>query len=360
MQLLQRLAGEGRRNQHFHELLAQGFHRWQIHRAIESDDAAKRRGGVGLIGLFVRAQGVVGHRHAAGVGVFDDDASRRVKTLHAFPRGIRIGDVVEGQFFALQLTRCHQGARRGVRVLVEGGQLVRVLAVTQVLQLDEAAIGLAGKQAALLGFQIQGRQVIADGAVVIADAVESGHGELEAGVFAQAAIRLPFVHHRLVLRRVGQHRHVFPIFGGAAHHGGATNVDVFNRVVQAAIGLGHGGFKRVEVDHQQVDGFNAVVLQRLHVLRQVAPRQQAAVHFGVQGFHTAIEHFGKAREVGHFTHRQTLRTQQLRGAPGGNELDAKRVQGLGELHHIGFIGHGNQGIHEASFEGRPAPSMQCS
>ena len=144
---------------------------------------------------------------------------------------------------------------------------------------------------------------------------------------------------------------MFPIFRSAAHHGGAANVDVFNRVIQGAIGLGHSGLKRVEVDHQQVDGFNAVVLQRLHVFGQIAPRQQAAVHFGVQGFHTAIEHFGKAGEVGHFTHGQALGTQELRGAAGGDEFHAQLVQGLGEFNHIGFIGHGNQGIHEDSFRG---------
>jgi hypothetical protein len=98
--------------------------------------------------------------------------------------------------------------------------------------------------------------------------------------------------HGLVLVGGGDHAHVLPVLGGGAHHGGAADVDVLDGVGQRAAGLGHGGFKRVEVDHQQVDGLDAVFLQRGHVLGQVAAGQQAAVHHGVQGLDAAVQHFG--------------------------------------------------------------------
>ena len=114
---------------------------------------------------------------------------------------------------------------------------------------------------------------------------------------------------------------MLPVFGGAAHHRRSAYVYVFNRVVQRAIGHSDGGFKRVQIDHQQIDGFNAVVLQGLHVGGYITPRQQTAVHFGMQSFDTAIEHFGKAGQVGDLAHRQTLGGQQLCCAAGGNQLD---------------------------------------
>ena len=49
--------------------------------------------------------------------------------------------------------------------------------------------------------------------------------------------------------------------------------------------------------------------QRLHVRRYIAPRQQATVYFGVQGFYTAIEHFRKTCHLGHFNHRQAMLCQ---------------------------------------------------
>ena len=123
--------------------------------------------------------------------------------------------------------------------------------------------------------------------------------------------------HTGVLRSVGEHAHVFPVLGGRAHHGRPADVDVLDRVFQSATWLGHRRFKGVEVDDQQVNGVDLVRLERRHVLGHIAPRQQAAVDFGVQGFNAAVQHLGKAGELGDFGHRQALVGQQLGGAAGG-------------------------------------------
>ena len=73
-----------------------------------------------------------------------------------------------------------------------------------------------------------------------------------------------------------------------------------------ATGLGHGGFKRVQVHHQQVDGLDAVFLQGGHVLGEVATCQQATVHHGVQGLDAAVQHFGELGDFGDFGHGQAL------------------------------------------------------
>ena len=81
--------------------------------------------------------------------------------------------------------RCHQRAGRWLQVTVKSGLLVRVLAVTQILQLDETAIRLPWEQLphrslAIFG-QVYGRQIVADGAVVLADAVERCHSQSKPG-----------------------------------------------------------------------------------------------------------------------------------------------------------------------------------
>ena len=93
--------------------------------------------------------------------MLDDHTGRRVETLDAFPSGIRVGDVVVTQLFALQLFGCDQGARCGVQVAVEGCALVAVLAVAQVLHFDKSTIALAGEQGQS-GNRIAGRHNVTD------------------------------------------------------------------------------------------------------------------------------------------------------------------------------------------------------
>lgn len=54
-------------------------------------------------------------------------------------------------------------------------------------------------------------------------------------------------------------------------------------------GGGHGLAEGVEVDHDQVDGGDAVLVNGGHVVRHVAAGQDAAVHARVQRLHAACE-----------------------------------------------------------------------
>jgi len=88
-----------------------------------------------------------------------------------------------------------------------------------------------------------------------------------------------------------------------------------------------------------------VVLQRRHVLGQLTGREQAGVHLGVQGLDAAVEHFRKARHLGHLGHRQAFGGQQLGRATGGNQPYAQRMQSLGEIHDAALVRNGNQLVH---------------
>ena len=119
------------------------FDGFAVHFAVEGDDAAECAGGVGSVGEFVGIQGIGGDGYAARIGVFHDHTGRRVKGFDGFPCGIGIGDVVVGQFFALQLFVGGKAACGGINIAVECGALVRIFAVAHVLHFNPALVELA-------------------------------------------------------------------------------------------------------------------------------------------------------------------------------------------------------------------------
>src|SRR5690606_5295322 len=123
-QQFQSFGGVVRSQQHFQELGADRLCCCQIDRTVEGDDAAERRGRVSLECLLIGRQGVVRDRNTARIGVFDDDAGSFLEAAYAFPGSICIGDVVVGQFFALQLNVVAQQASTTGGVDVEGCCLV--------------------------------------------------------------------------------------------------------------------------------------------------------------------------------------------------------------------------------------------
>ena len=67
--------------------------------------------------------------------------------------------------------------------------------------------------------------------------------------------------------------------------------------------------------------------------------------FGVQGFHTAIEHFGEASDFGHFGHGQALVGQEFGRAASRDQAHAQSVELLRQLDNAGLVGYRNQGFH---------------
>jgi len=235
-----------------------------------------------------------------------------------------------------------------MRVSVERGALVRVLAVAQVLQLDEPLRRLRRELGALghaIGGRGDGREVVGDGTVVVGDAVEGGHREREARGLGDRAVRTQFGQHARVLRCASEHGHVFPVLRRRSHHRRPADVDVLDRVGQRASGPSHRSLERIEVDDEQVDRRDAVLRDRGHVLRRVAPREQAAVDGRVQRLDAAVEHFRKAGVLGNLGHREARVREQLRGAAGRQQLHAEPCQLARELDDAGLVGDGNQCMH---------------
>ena len=100
--------------------------------------------------------------------------------------------------------------------------------------------------------------------------------------------------------------------------------------------------ERIEVHDDEIDRRDAVLGDRRHVLGQVAPREQAAVHRGVQRLHAAVEHLGELRDVADVAHRNAGLAQRARRAAGGDELPAELVQAAGEVEQAGLVGDGEK------------------
>ena len=139
---LQRFRCEGGSHQHLDELLDDQLCCGLVQRAVERNDAAKGAGRVSLERLAVGVGGIFAYRHAAGVGVLDDDTGRCLELLDAFPRGVGVGDVVVAELLALQLFARDDAARRRIQVAVQRGLLVAVFSIAQILHLHEHAVAL--------------------------------------------------------------------------------------------------------------------------------------------------------------------------------------------------------------------------
>ena len=87
------------------------------------------------------------------------------------------------------------------------------------------------------------------------------------------------------------------IFSRRAQHRGATDVNIFHRVRILYTWLENGFFKRIKVDHDQVNEFNLILLGRLQVAIQVPTSQEAAVNVWVESLDTAIHHLWKTSHI---------------------------------------------------------------
>ena len=106
-----------------------------------------------------------------------------------------------------------------------------------------------------------------------------------------------------VISHIHHHSHVGVVLRGGANHGRTADIDVFHRIVIAA-GFRDRRLERVEIDHEKIDGADAVCGKCGLVLRVVAHCEQAAMHSRVQGLHPSVHHLGKTGDLGHLRDRK--------------------------------------------------------
>ncbi len=304
---LERVGVDFGRNDQLDELtLDDGARRVRIERTVERDDAAECRRRVRAIRTIVRSERVTGDGDAAGIRMLHDHARGLVELSHAFECGIAIGDVVVRELLALQLLRGADARAGRIGDCVERGGLMRILAVTQIHALAE--MQRQGLRIfllrALLGLR-DAKQITCDRRVIARRVRIRLRGETLARLLGDDAIGIvQLIEHGGVIRRIDDHRDAIMILRGGAHHRGATDVDVLDRVFVSAIGLGDGGRERIKIHHHQIDRIDAM---RAHDgVVDVATAEQAAMNFRMQCLDATIHDFRKAGVRGHLRHLDAM------------------------------------------------------
>src|SRR5690554_4292400 len=338
---LDRFWRHARGNNDFHKLaIHDGLGSRGVQFPVKGNDAAERRSGVGGEGQVVGLQDVGTDGYATGVGVLDDDTGRVGKRLNAFQGGIGVGYVVVAQFLALQLPGGGYAGFLRVVLGIEGRALVRIFAVTHVLNLHELGVEGAGEVGVVV---VRGTaaQVVGDGTVVTGGVLEGFYRQVEASAVGQLAVVVrQLFQYPAVVGGVHHNGHIVVVLGGGANHGGAADVDVLNGGGQVAVRVGHGVLERVQVDHHHVDGVDAMLAHNGVI--GTATAKDATVNLRVQGFDPPVHHFREAGVIGHFGDGHLVFLQQTEGSAGGKQLNAAFCEGAAELDDAGFITHADQ------------------
>ena len=82
------------------------------------------------------------------------------------------------------------------------------------------------------------------------------------------------------------------------------------------------GFERIKIHDDEIDRLDPMFLCGGFVLFFSAQIKQAAMHFRVQRFDPALEHFRETGEVGNVADFDSFLTEEARGAAGGNDFHA--------------------------------------
>ena len=222
--------------------------------------------------------------------MLDDNAGGFGKGLDALKCRIGVCHIVIGQLLALQLLRAGYRHFRWLRFLIEGCLLMGVFAVAHILHLVKLHIEGAW-ETGLTAIGIYFAQVVGNRAIVVGGVFKGFYRQIKAGGAADAA-GLDFADHPRIVCGVNHNAYILMVLGGGAHHGGAADIDILDRIIQCAVGFGNGGFEGVEVDYHQVNGVYAV--EAHYFIINTATPQNAAVNFWMQGLYPAVHHFRKA------------------------------------------------------------------
>ncbi len=130
----------------------------------------------------------------------------------------------------------------------------------------------------------------------------------------------------------GNHQHVLVIFCRRPQQARPADIDHLDGVFKFAVRVGHGLFKRIQVDHDHIDRLDTLFGQLPHVLGFIPVGQDGRVDFRVQGLDPAVQHF---RKTGYFLdhrHRDVGLFEVLGRSAGADDLDPEFLdEGPGEI-----------------------------
>ena len=119
-------------------------------------------------------------------------------------------------------------------------------------------------------------------------------------------------------------------------HRRPAHIDVLDGGVPVSTAI-DGLFEGIEVDDQQVDVADAMLALRRFMCGIAANRQEAAMHHGMQGLHTAVHHLGKARQGSNVDNGQSCVLQRPRRTACRNQFDALHRERPGQVNQTGLV-----------------------
>jgi len=336
------------RDDHLDEQLADFPGGRPVHGAIEGDDGAVGRVGIGFKRPAERVGAGIAQRDAARVGVLDDGAGACREFHHQLPGGVHVLVIVIGELFAVQLLRSQPAAGRLPADSVNGRALVRILTVAQrALPMQHVADdrgrpsgGCGVPDSAVRGDE--GIQILADACVVHGRGFKRLPCQSQAGIQGETACLVELPDHPGVIVRVHHHGHVGKILRGRPDEGDTADVDFFQRLGHRDA-AGNPFRKRIQIHHHKINRRNAALAEAVHVGRTVAAGQNPRVHRRMQGLHPAVQQLGETGHVRHFAHVQTASSEQASGAAGGNDGGPMTRQRGSQFREAAFVVDAEEG-----------------
>ena len=329
-----------RRPQHLNEHLSQVLSQRQVHRAVYRVHTAKGRHRVTRLGAQVGACQVVAQRHPAWVVVLHDHHGWIIELGHQPAAGVNVEQVVVRQRLTVKHLHAAQQVLGRADLAVVGAALMRVLAVAALQFLREADGKAVGE---VLGAVALRCHPCGDGIVVGGGLAKGGGGQRPTGGVAHGTAALHLGQYIVVLRRVGHDGHAVVVLGRCPHHCGAADVDLLHHVCAREAVLGRRLLKRVQVDHHDLDGLDAVGGHVGGIALVVPAAKDSPVHLRVQRLHAAPHDLWVASDLAHVRHGKPGIAQGFGGAARGDELYARLRQASCQVNQTGLVGYRQQG-----------------
>ena len=293
-------------------------------RPVQHGDAAERRHRIGreraLPGLLDR----LGHRDPAGICVLDDHRAGQLQLAGDAPGAFEIAQVVVRELLAAELLDPREQVPAGAELAIVRRRLVGVLAVREVGDLAEG-------DRELFRERLRAAEPVRDRRLIRRRRLERLAREPLPRLRRRVAVLAQLRQDVVVLRRAGDDGDVREVLRRGAEHRRAADVDHLDDLGLGRVGQLRDPRERVQRDADEVDEVDLLLLESLHVLVELAPREDAGMDARVERLDAAAQHLGSHGDRLHGGDGQAGLGQERRGASGRDELPAELGEAAREL-----------------------------
>ena len=266
--------------------------------------------------------------------MLDDCDGGPIEVAYHSPSGVGVHEVVERQFPPMKLFGPGNAARCLLGRDVQSPLLMGVFTVPQAGNFGEGQLQRVGQGTVALAAPVK---VSRNRVIVQGNVMERFRRQAAAFLHAQTVSGHTFRHPGIV-GRVNNDNDGREVLGGCAEHGGATDVDVLQRIIQGNIRVADGGDEGVQVDRHEINGLYTVLCQFCYMVCGLTAGQYAGVYDRMQGLNSPFQDFGGASNVCHLTYgKAPFLRQGAVSATRADQLEPCGGNGPCELNNTGLV-----------------------